>query len=103
MDIMGAVISNALGFIFIVIMNIVTIRIKTNTRIKVFATLVKPVLCGISTYFIISYIKFNHHFTMLKIILLIVLMFVVYLFMLIITKTVTINLEKPLNKRLNLA
>lgn len=101
LDITGAVISNAVGFIIIVVMNIITIKKKTNARINVFKAIAKPVFCGTLTYFVMSYIKMNQALNLCKIIFLLILLIMIYLFMLIITKTLTINLDKKVKFGLN--
>ncbi len=91
-NIIGAVISNFVGFLIIVIMNIVTIRKKTNAKINLFEVFAKPVFCGIVTYFSASYIKGLREYTIIQSMLIIVFCVFIYFLMLIITKTLDVKL-----------
>lgn len=58
-NIIGTAFSNCIGFLIIMVWNICIIRKKTNAKIDFVKVLVKPVFCGIFTYFAVIFAKQN--------------------------------------------
>lgn len=56
-NILGTAISNFAGFLIILIWNMITICKKTNAKLNIAQIFIKPVLCGILSYFVTDYIK----------------------------------------------
>ena len=90
-NVLAAAISNAAGFLIVVIMNLITIRKKTNAGLSYFEIFIKPVICGIITYVAVSYIKMNTLLTFPKLILMLAACPVIYLFLLVITFTIKLK------------
>lgn len=93
-NVMGAAISNFAGFLIVVVMNLITIFKKTNARISYFNIFIKPVFCGIVTYAAVNYIKANASLTFGSLIALLAACPVIYLILLLITKTISLNPKK---------
>ncbi len=93
-NVMGAAISNCAGFLIVVIMNLITIRKKTNARISYFEIFIKPVFCGLITYVAVSYAKLNMSITFSRLIILLAICPIIYLFLLVVTKTISLNPRK---------
>ncbi len=90
-NVLAAAISNSAGFLIVVIMNLITIRKKTNARLSYFEVFIKPLICGIITYTAVSYIKMNTLLTFPKLILMLAACPVIYLFLLLITFTIKLK------------
>lgn len=90
-NINGTAFSTFMGFFAIVIMNLVTIKKKTNAKISYFNVFVKPIFCGIIVYFAVQYIKSGRNLTLYQLMLLAVLCILFYSILLILTKTVTLR------------
>lgn len=58
-NIVGTAFSNFVGFIIIMIWNVLVICRKTNAKINFVKVLFKPICCGIFTYFAVSFMKKN--------------------------------------------
>jgi stage V sporulation protein B len=56
-NILGALVSNFIGFFVIVISNLIIIHKKTNTKFQLFNILFKPVFVGVITYFLMIFVK----------------------------------------------
>lgn len=93
-NVMGVAISNFVGFLIVVIMNLITIRKKTNARISCFEIFIKPVFCGIITYIAVSYAKLSMSLNFGMLIILLLVCPLIYLFLLIVTKTISLNPRK---------
>ena len=95
-NIVAAALSNCVGFFVIVVMNIVTIRKKTRAKISYSNIFVKPVLCGIIAYFVGDFVKNKFTLSLIQCIALMCFCLILYFVSLIITKTVTLNMDnKP--------
>lgn len=90
-NIMGAAFSNFIGFSVIVIMNIITVRRKTKAKISYINVFVKPVLCAILSYFVITYIKMHTSMNIYESIILMLLCAGIYFIMLLVTKAIVIQ------------
>lgn len=90
-NIMGAAFSNFIGFSVIVIMNIITVRRKTKAKISYINVFVKPVLCAILSYFVITYIKMHTSMNIYESIILMLLCASIYFIMLLVTKAIVIQ------------
>lgn len=90
-NVLAAAISNSAGFLIVVVMNLITIRKKTNARFSCFDIFIKPVFCGIITYIAVSYAKLSVSLTFPKLILLLAVCPVIYLILLVITRTIRLR------------
>ena len=90
-NVMAAAVSNSAGFLVVVIMNLVTIRKKTNARISVFDIFIKPVFCGIITYVTVAYVKTDASLSFPKLIIMLAMCPIIYLLLLVITRTIRLR------------
>ncbi|MCM1115165.1 MAG: oligosaccharide flippase family protein [Clostridium sp.] len=88
-NILGAAVSNFVGFLIIVIMNIITICRKTKAEIKLMPVFINPVVCGVLAYFLMDYMKDSAEISFSVFILLIVSCVIIYILLLFFTKTLT--------------
>lgn len=88
-NILSTALSCFVGFFVIVIMNIVTIRKKTNACVSFTDVFFKPVLCGFFAYFITDYIKKSLTLSLARCVVLMLICMIFYFLSLIITKTIT--------------
>lgn len=58
-NIIGTAFSNFIGFLIIMVWNMCIICNKTNAKIDIVKVLVKPVCCGVFTYFAVNFVKQN--------------------------------------------
>jgi stage V sporulation protein B len=93
-NIIGSIVSNFVGFLLIVVINIAIIKKKTNAKISYINAFVKPVICGTVVYFLMYYVKNNHEWKLFQMALLIPSCLLLYLVVLIITKTIALNMDK---------
>lgn len=91
-NIIAAAFSNFAGFIVIIIMNICVIRKKTNAKISYLNVFVKPIICAVISYFITVYIKNKYQWNFYENLFLMICCVLIYLVLLIITKTIEIKL-----------
>lgn len=87
-NVLAAAISNAAGFLVVVVMNLITIRKKTNARFSCLGIFIKPVICGIITYVAICYAKLSVSMNLPKLIMMMAFCMLMYLFLLVITCTI---------------
>lgn len=90
-NVLAAAISNAAGFLVVVVMNLITIRKKTNARFSCLGIFIKPVICGIITYVAISYAKLSVSMNLPKLIMMMAFCMLMYLFLLVITCTIRLK------------
>lgn len=90
-NVLAAAISNAVGFLVVVVMNLITIRKKTNARFSCLGIFIKPVICGIITYVAISYAKLSVSMNLPKLIMMMAFCMLMYLFLLVITCTIRLK------------
>lgn len=90
-NILGSAVSNFVGFLVIVALNLITIHKKTNAKISIIKAFFAPVLCGTLTYFIMNYAKKYVEFSLIKFIFSVLICVMIYLILLILTKTLKIK------------
>lgn len=90
-NVLAAAISNAAGFLVVVVMNLITIRKKTNARFSCLNIFIKPVICGIITYVAVSYAKLGVSMNLPGLIMMMAFCMLIYLFLLVITCTIRLK------------
>ncbi len=60
-NILAAAISNFAGFLIILIWNMITICRKTNAKLDIFRIFIKPILCGVISYFVTDYFRMSFY------------------------------------------
>lgn len=60
-NILGTAISNFAGFLIILVWNMITICRKTNAKLTISKIFLKPILCGVLSYFITDYIRMSFY------------------------------------------
>lgn len=97
-NIYGAVLSNCVGFLIIVIANIITIRKKTNASLSYINIFIKPLACGAVVYFIGDYIKSRGAESLYRSLFTAAAVCVFYVILLFLTKALTLKEKKNLAK-----
>ncbi len=98
-NILATAISNFAGFFIILVWNMITISKKTNAKFNIFQIFLKPVLCGIVTYFATDYIKLSFYgeaFRLSVFVQCILICLLLFAFLLIITKSISLKEIKSL-------